>query len=343
MKDSLTWPASNRIAAGAHALSSLRLLSLSALTLLVGALHQVADAATPSYPQHALTWTVAFPAGSATDQLARVLAEHVGKQAGQAIVVENKPGANGTLGTSSAAKAAADGYSFLIATSTTHAANASLYRKLPYDPIKDFTPVSRLAEIPFIMLVNPAVPADTAEKFVAHARANPDKMAWGSGSSGSLIPGQALVSANKLVLAHIPYKGVQPAMTDAIGGTIQLVFGDLASGVPQVKAGKLRALAVTSAKPHPMLPGVPPLSTVVPGFEMTAWFAMYAPAGTPEPIVAKMNQWVRNALNDKALQQKLAQSGFGLTPSTPAELGLFAAKETLKWAKAVQASGIVAE
>jgi tripartite-type tricarboxylate transporter receptor subunit TctC len=319
-------------------LLSLALVSLPVLAATKG------EALPVGYPQRSFNWIVPFPAGSATDQLARVVAEYVGKAAGQAIVIDNKPGANGTLGTGTAAKAAPDGYNFLIATSTTHAANASLYRKLPYDPIKDFTPVTRLAEIPFIMLVNPSVPADTAEKFVAYVKANPDKLAWGSGSSGSLIPGHALVHANKLVMAHIPYKGVQPAMTDAMGGTIQLVFGDLASGVPQVKAGKLRALAVTSGKEHPMLPGVPPMTkSVVPGFEMTAWFAMYAPAGTPEPLVVKMNQWVRAALGDKGVQAKLALSGFELTPGTPSELGLFAAKETLKWAKAVQTAGIVAE
>lgn len=296
------------------------------------------------YPQRPLNWIVPFPAGSATDQLARVVAEHVSKSTGQAIVVDNKPGANGTLGSGTASKAAPDGYNFLVATSTTHAANASLYRRLPYDPIKDFVPVTRLAEIPFIMLAHPAVPADTADKLVAHIKANPDKLAWGSGSSGSLIPGHAFVHAHKLQMIHVPYKGVQPAMTDAMGGQIQLVFGDLASGVPQVKAGKLRALAVTSAKEHPMLPGVPPMGKgAAPGFEMTAWFAMYAPAGTPEPVVAKMNQWVRAALADKGVQAKLAPSGFELTPSTPAELGVFAAKETVKWAKAVQAAGIAPE
>jgi tripartite-type tricarboxylate transporter receptor subunit TctC len=311
---------------------------------LVGSSAHAAPESSKPWPQRALSWIVPFPAGSATDQMARVLAEHVSRSAGQPVVVDNKPGANGSLGTGAAAKAAPDGYNFLIATSTTHAANASLYRRLPYDPIKDFTPISRLAEIPFIMLVNPAVPADTAEKFVAYAKANPDKLAWGSGSSGSLIPGQAFVHAHKLQMIHVPYKGVQPAMTDAMGGQIQLVFGDLASGVPQVKAGKLRALAVTSAKEHPMLPGVPPMSRgAAPGFEMTAWFAMYAPAGTPEPVLARMNQWVRAALNDKAVQAKLAPSGFELTPSTPAELGVFAAKETLKWAKAVQAAGITPE
>ena len=295
------------------------------------------------YPDHPITFVVPFPAGSATDQLARVLAEHVGRAAGQTVIIENKPGANGTIGTAAAAKAPADGHSFLIATSTTHAANASLYRKLPYDPIKDFAPVSRLAEIPFVMLVHPSVPADTAQKFVAHVKSNPDKLAWGSGSSGSLIPGHALVSANGLRMTHVPYKGVQPAMTDTIGGQTQLVFADFSSGLPQVKAGKLRALAVTSAAEHPMLPGVPPMSVVVPGFEMTAWFAMYAPAAAPAAAVSQMNQWVRAALADPAVKAKLAPSGFGLTPSSPQELGLFAAKETLKWAKAVQAAAIQPE
>ncbi|MFY8117518.1 MAG: Bug family tripartite tricarboxylate transporter substrate binding protein [Roseateles sp.] len=317
------------------------MLGVAALALPVMAADK---SAASNWPQRNLTWIVPFPAGSATDQMARVLAEQVSKAAGQAIVVDNKPGANGTLGTAHAAKAAADGYSFLIATSTTHAANASLYRRLPYDPIKDFTPVSRLAEIPFVMLTHPAVPADTPEKLVAHIKANPDKLAWGSGSSGSLIPGHAFVNAHKLQMIHVPYKGVQPAMTDALGGQIQLVFADLASATPQVKAGKLRALAVTSAKEHPMLPGVPPMNRgAVPGFEMTAWFAMYAPAGTPEPVLAKMNQWVRAALSDKTLQAKLAPGGFELTPSSPAELGLFAAKETLKWAKAVKSAGITPE
>ncbi|WP_157271580.1 Bug family tripartite tricarboxylate transporter substrate binding protein [Azohydromonas aeria] len=295
------------------------------------------------YPERPVTFVVPFPAGSATDQVARVLAEHIGRAAGQSVIVDNKPGANGTIGTAAAAKLSADGHGFLIATSTTHAANASLYRRLPYDPIKDFAPVARLAEIPFVMLVNPGVPAETAQQFVAHVKAHPDKLAWGSGSSGSLIPGHALVSANGLRMTHVPYKGVQPAMTDTLGGQTQLVFADFSSGLPQVKAGKLRAMAVTSAAPHPMLPGVPPLSVVVPGFEMTAWFAMYAPAATPPAAVEQMNRWVRAALADPAVKAKLEPSGFNLTPSTPAELGLFAAKETVKWAKAVQSANIQPE
>jgi len=324
-------------------LRSVHSARLAARLLVAAGLLLVGLAQAAAYPQRSINWLVAFPAGSATDQLARVLAEHIARQAGQAIVIENKPGANGLLGSAAAAKAAPDGYSFFIATSTTHAANASLYRKLPYDPIKDFAPVARLAEIPFVMLVNPAVPADSLAGFVGHARAHPNQLAWGSGSSGSLIPGHALVSANKLALTHVPYKGVQPAMTDTIGGTIQLVFADLASAVPQVRAGKLRALAVTSARPHAMLPAVPPLAQAVPGFEMTAWFAIYAPAGTPEPVLAQMNKWVRAALADAGVRQRLTLAGFELTPSTPAELGLFAAKETLKWAKAVQAAGLQPE
>ena len=315
-------------------------LTLGALAFAGGAFAQQAPA---GYPQRTINFLVPFPAGSATDQMARVLGEYIGKATRQPVIVDNKPGANGTLGTAAAAKMPADGYNFLIATSTTHAANASLYRRLPYDPIKDFTPVSQLAEIPFVMLVHPSVQADTAAKFVALVRANPDKFAWGSGSSGSLIPGHALVSANNLQMLHAPYKGVQPAMTDAMGGQIQLVFGDLASAAPQVKAGKLRALAVTSTAEHPILPGVPPMSTVVPGFELTAWFAIYAPAGTPEPVVQKMNQWVRAALADPAVKAKLGPLGFRFTPSSPQELGVFAAKETVKWAKAVTNAKIVPE
>ncbi len=317
------------------------LLGLAACAAAGSALAQTAAAA--PWPQRGIGFVVPFPAGSATDQVARLLGEQVSRAAGQSVIVDNKPGANGTIGTAAAAKAAPDGYTFLVATSTTHAANASLYRKLPYDPIKDFVPVSRLAEIPFVMLVHPAVPAQTLAAFVAHGRANPDKMAWGSGSSGSLIPGHALLSANQIVMTHVPYKGVQPAMTDAMGGQIQLVFGDLASSLPQVKAGKLRALAVTSAAEHPMLPGIPPMSKAVPGFELTAWFAIYAPAGTPDAVVGKMNQWVRAALADPGVRGKLEASGFRLTPSSPPELGLFAAKETLKWAKAVQAAAIAPE
>ena len=323
----------------ARRLLARRLLAATATVLALTSTAAMAQ----TYPAKPITFIVPFPAGSATDLVARVLAEHVGKSAGQTVVVENKAGANGTIGTAAAAKAPADGYSFVIATSTTHAANASLYRKLPYDPIKDFTPVSQLAEIPFVMLVHPSVPADTAVKFVAHAKANPDKLAWGHGSSGSLIPGNALVTANKLTMVAVPYKGVPPAVADALGNQVQLVFADISTALPQVRAGKLRALAVTSAAEHPLLPGVPPLSGVVPGFEMNSWFAMYAPAGTPEPVVKTMNQWVRAALNDASNQSRLTAAGFRLTPGSPAELGLFTAKETIKWGKAVMAAGIVPE
>ena len=318
-----------------------RTLALSVGLVLLSS--TVLHAHAQTYPAKPITFIVPFPAGSATDLMARILAEHIGKSAGQTIVVDNKAGANGTIGTAAAAKAAADGYTFVIATSTTHAANASLYRKLPYDPIKDFTPVSQLSDIPFVMLVHPSVPADTAQKFVTYAQANPNKLAWGHGSSGSLIPGNALVTTNKLNMVAVPYKGVQPAVADALGNQVQMVFADIANALPQVKAGKLKALAVTSAAEHPLLPGVSPLSSVVPGFEMNSWFAMYAPTGTPEPVVKKMNDWVRAALKDPGIQSKLNTSGFRLTPSSPAELGVFTAKETIKWAKAVTAAGIIPE
>ncbi|WP_240635937.1 Bug family tripartite tricarboxylate transporter substrate binding protein [Caldimonas tepidiphila] len=312
--------------------------------LLGGAMSAVGAApAGEAWPQKSVTLVVPFPAGSATDQLARVLGEQLQKELKQPFVIDNKAGANGSIGTAAAAKAAPDGYTLLVATSTTHAANASLYRRLPYDPIKDFAPVSRLAQIPFVMLVNPQLPAAKPQELVALIQKNPGKYSWGSGSSGSLIPGHALVSANKLDMVHVPYKGVPPAIMDTIGNTIQLVFADTANAVPQVKAGKLKALAVTSSREHPMLPGVPPMSTVVPGFEMTAWFALYAPAGTPPEIIQRLNRSVQRALAEPAAREKLAPSGFELGTGSPDELGLFAAKETLKWAKAVKSAGITPE
>ncbi|WKB51440.1 Bug family tripartite tricarboxylate transporter substrate binding protein [Eleftheria terrae] len=323
-------------------LSSRRRLLRSAAVLLAS-LGLLPAVQAQSWPQRPVTLVVPFPPGSATDVLARVLAEQMTRSLGQPVIVENKAGANGMIGTAMAAKAAPDGHTLLVATSTTHAANASLYRRLSYDPIKDFTPVTRLAQIPFVMLANPQVPAQTAAALVAHVRQNPGKLAWGSGSSGSLIPGHAFVTANRLDMLHVPYKGVPPAIMDAVGGSIQLVFGDLSTAVPQVKGGKLRALAVTSAAPHPMLPGIPPLSSVVPGFEMTAWFALYAPAGTPPALVQKINQAAAAGLRSPAAQQKLAPGGFEVTVGTPEELGLFAAKETVKWAKAVKQAGIAPE
>lgn len=323
-------------------LSSRRRLLRSAAVLLAS-LGLLPGVQAQSWPQRPVTLVVPFPPGSATDVLARVLAEQMTRSLGQPVIVENKAGANGMIGTAMAAKAAPDGHTLLVATSTTHAANASLYRRLSYDPIKDFTPVTRLAQIPFVMLANPQVPAQTAAALVAHVRQNPGKLAWGSGSSGSLIPGHAFVTANRLDMLHVPYKGVPPAIMDAVGGSIQLVFGDLSTAVPQVKGGKLRALAVTSAAPHPMLPGIPPLSSVVPGFEMTAWFALYAPAGTPPALVQKINQAAAAGLRSPAAQQKLAPGGFEVTVGTPEELGLFAAKETVKWAKAVKQAGIAPE
>lgn len=296
-----------------------------------------------TWPTKLVTLIVPFPAGSATDQLARVLAEQLRKDLGQPVVIDNKPGANGSIGTAAAAKASKDGQTFLVATSTTHAANASLFRKLPYDPIKDFAPVTRLAQIPFVVLINPNVPARDLRELVAYARANPGKLAWGSGSSGSLIPGHALASANQLEMVHVPYKGIPPALMDAIGNTIQMVSADVATAQPHVSAGKLRALAVTSAQPHPMLPGVPPLATVVPGFEMTAWFALYAPAGTDPAVIARANAAVAAALKNPAVASKLAPSGFEVVTSSPDELGLYAAKETIKWAKAVKAANIAPE
>jgi tripartite-type tricarboxylate transporter receptor subunit TctC len=296
------------------------------------------------WPERPVTLIVPFPAGSATDLLARTLSEELTKALGQTFIVENKAGANGTIGATSAANAKPDGYTFLVATSTTHAANASLFKKLQYDPIKDFSPVSRLAEIPFVLLTNLEVPATSAGMLASYIRANPGKISWGSGSSGSQLPGFAFASMSGLDVVHVPYKGVPPALLDTIGNVIQFTFADLATALPQIKAGKLRPLGVTSAQAHPLLPSVPALTaTVMPGFEMTAWFALYAPASVNQRIITALNKAVQDAMALQKVQTRLSPSGFTAKTSSPQELGLFAAKETVKWAKAVSQAGIIPE
>ena len=313
------------------------ILSLSVLALAIAAPFGQVSAA--DWPTRTVTMVVPFPAGSATDTLARIVAEQLQAKLGQSVVVDNRAGANGTIGTASAVRAD-DGHTLLMATSTTHAANASLYTQLPYDPVADFKPITRVAQIPFVMLVHPSVPASTSQEFVAYAQANPGKMAWGSGSSGSLIPGHALVTANNLDITHAQYRGVQPAVTDALGNTIQLVFADVASATPHIAAGTLRPLAVTSANPHPSMPDVPPLSRVVPDFEMTAWFALYATNSVPDAAIGRVNEAVHAILSDSAVQERLAPVGFEVTLSSPDELSAFAASETQKWAEAVKSAGI---
>ena len=296
-----------------------------------------------TYPNKPVKVVVPFGAGSATDTVARQVGQLLSEALGQQFIVDNKPGANGTIGAEFVAKAAPDGYTLIMSTNTPHAANPSLMKKINYDPVKDFAPVGRVANIPFVLVVNNDIPAKSLNELIELVRREPGKYSYASGSSGSIISGAALASGAKIDLLHVPYKSIPPGLTDVIGGQVSMIFADLVTGLPQIRAGKVRALAVTSAEPSSLLPNVPPMGGVVKGFELVAWFALFAPANTPADIVRKLNAEVVKALARQDIRDKLAASGLTVQTSTPEELGAFQQSEIVKWAKLVKDAGIQPE
>ncbi len=296
-----------------------------------------------SYPNKPVKVVVPFGAGSATDTVARQVGQILSEALGQPFIVDNKAGANGSIGAEFVAKAAPDGYTLIMSTNTPHAANPSLMKKINYDPVRDFAPIARIANIPFVLVLNNDIPAKTLPELIELVRKNPGKYSYASGSSGSIISGAALASGAKIDLLHVPYKSIPPGLTDVIGGQVSMIFADLVTGLPQIKAGKVRALAVTSADTSPMLPNVPPMAGAVKGFELVAWFALFAPANTPVDIVKTLNTEVVKALARQEIRDKLAAAGLSVQTSTPEQLGTFQKAEIAKWAAMVRDAGIQPE
>ncbi|QKV52695.1 Bug family tripartite tricarboxylate transporter substrate binding protein [Comamonas antarctica] len=296
------------------------------------------------YPAKALTFVVPFAAGSATDQIARALGQYVTQETGQAVVVENKGGASGMLAAQGVARAAPDGYTVLITTNTTHAANEHLYKKLPYDPVKDFAPVTGLGKGGQVLVVSAASPHKSVKDLVAYAKANPGKLSFGSGSSSSRMAGEMLKQLAGVDLLHVPYKSNPLALTDLMGGQIDLMITDVSTGLPQVQAGKLKALGFSTQERSSMLPDVPTIEQAgVKGYNMGYWFAAYLPAGTPPQLVSQLS-----TLLGKAVESKQAASFYSLSGTTrwhgsPEELARFQAEETAKWGKVIKAAGIEPE
>jgi len=287
---------------------------------------------------------VPFSAGSATDQLARAIGAAVQQKIGQPVIVDNRPGANGIIGAEYVAKSAPDGYTILIGTNTTNAANQHLYRKIPYDPIKDFTPISALGRGGQILVVHPAVHAETLGEFIALAKANPGKMTYGSGSASSHVAAEKLLHMADIRLLHVPYKSNPPAISDLLAGQINMMVTDMATGLPLVKSGKLRALGVSSRTRSPLLPNVPTIAEAgVPGYEATYWFAAFAPAGTPANIVAGLGKLVRDAAQSSAASSFFKSTGTEIFTTNPEELAQFTAQESAKWKAAIQTAGIQPE
>ena len=296
------------------------------------------------FPSKSITFVVPFAAGSATDQIARAIGQSVSEQAKQSVVIDNKPGASGFLAAQQVAKAAPDGYTVLVTTNTTHAANEHLFKAMPYDPVKDFAPLTLLGKGGQIMIVNPKVEAKTVMEFVALAKKNPGKLTFGSGSSSSRIAGELLQQMAGIQILHVPYKSNPLAVTDLLGGQIDMMITDTATGLPQVKAGKVRALGVTAKTRSPLAPDVPTLDEAgVKGYEMGYWFAAYAPAKTPPAVVQKLNAMLVAASKSAAAKSFYEGTGTEPATSTPEELAKFQAAESQKWSRIIKAANIQPE
>lgn len=297
-----------------------------------------------AYPAKPITFVVPFAAGSATDQLARALGQSITTDTKQAVVVDNKAGASGMLAAQNVAKSAPDGYTVLITSNTTHAANEHLYKKLSYDPVKDFAPLTALAKGSQVMVVSVNSPYKTVGDVLAKAKAEPGKLAFGSGSSSSRVAGELFKQMAGVELLHVPYKSNPLAITDLLGGQIDLMITDTSTGVPQVKGGKLRALGVSTMQRTALLPDVPTIDEAgVKGYDMGYWFAAYAPAGTPPAVVKRLRELLVAGTASPAAKTFFDNSGSVPFTTTPEGLAKFQASETEKWGRVIKAAGIEAE
>jgi tripartite-type tricarboxylate transporter receptor subunit TctC len=302
-----------------------------------------ASAQAAGYPNRPVRLVVPFVAGGTTDIFARLVGERLAQSLGQQFIIDNRGGAGGNIGADAVAKADPDGYTLVMGTVGTHAINASLYAKMPYDPLTDFAPVAYVAGVPNLLVVNSKnVKATTVQDFIAEAKASPRKLNMASSGNGTSIhlSGELFKQMAGVDMPHVPYRGSGPAINDLVGGQVDVMFDNLPSSIEQVRAGNLRAIAVTSAQRSPAIPDKPTLAeSGLPGFEATSWFAMFAPKGTPTEITAKLNQEVRKALEDPGVAKRFADLGGEIRPMSPDELMAYVRSEREKWAKVVTASG----
>jgi tripartite-type tricarboxylate transporter receptor subunit TctC len=299
----------------------------------------VAEAQT--WPSRPIKMIVGFAAGGSTDVTARLIAQALSDRFGQQVVVENRGGAGGNIGADAVAKAEPDGYTLLLTTSTTHATNPSLYRSLPFDVQRDFTPISLTAFIPNLLVVNPSVPAATVDELVAYAKANPDKLTYGSAGNGSSqhLSAELFKSLAGIRMTHAPYRGGAPAVTDLLSGNIQVLFAPLVEVLQHVEGGKLRALGITTAKRSPLLPSAPAIGERLPGYEVALWNGLLGPAGLPAAITERLNKETVSALRSDDVRAKLAQQGSEPVGNSPGEFRAFIASELPKWKTLVEISG----
>ena len=323
-----------------HGATAIALLAVSA-----GALAATAEPSTANYPNHPIRLICPFAPGGGTDLTARAIALKLTEAWGQPVIVDNRAGANGTIGVDLATKAPPDGYT-LTMISSSHSVNASLYKNLPYDLVRDLAPITQATSQPYALVVNPNVPAKSVKELIALAKTKPEGLTYGSSGLGGLshLSGALFASLAGIKLVHVPYKGGNPALNDVIAGQIQMLFSTLLQADTQLKAGRVRALAVTTRKRSPAAPEIPTMQEAgVPGYEVAGWYGVLAPAKTPKPLIDKLNAEIVRALKSPDIQNRLAADGSEAIGSTPAEFGAHIKSEVAKWAKVTRDAGIKAE
>jgi tripartite-type tricarboxylate transporter receptor subunit TctC len=296
------------------------------------------------YPTRPVHWVVGYPAGGTTDIIARLVGQWLSERLRQQFIIENKPGAGNNIGTQAVINAPPDGYTVLLV-NPANAINATLYQKLPFNFLRDTAPVGGIMRVPNVMEVNPAVPAKTVAEFITYAKANPGKINWASSGNGTSVhlSGELFKIMTGVDLTHVPYRGAAPALTDLISGTVHVMFDNMPSSLPHIKAGTLRALAVTTAQRSSVLPDVPTVSETVPGYEASAFFGMAVPKGTPPEIIEKLNKEINAGLQNERVKARLADLGGSLIPRTPEEFGKVVAEETEKWANVIRTGNVPLE
>lgn len=326
---------------GRIASTAFSILLATSLLLMGGA-----NANAQEWPSKPIRWIVPFPPGGAMDVIARALADKSSKSLGQAIIVENKPGAGGNIGAELVARSDADGYTMII-TSIGMATNKFLYPKLPYDPVKDFSPVSLVAVVPNVLVTNATQPnVKTVSDVIANAKAQPGRLTYASAGNGTSIhlAGEVFTSLAKIDMQHIPYKGSGPAVTDLIGGQVNYMFDSITSAKPHIASGKIRAIGLTTTKRSKSLPGVPTIAeSGLPGYDVTPWFAVFVPSGTPAPIIKKLNKALVSSLESPEIKEKFENIGAEPVGSSPEETAKYLNKEIERWGKVISTNGIKAD
>jgi tripartite-type tricarboxylate transporter receptor subunit TctC len=311
------------------------------LTALVGlSVLLLGPSSAADYPSRPVRLLVGASAGGTTDTMARAIAEPLSSQFGEPVLVENRPGAGGNLAAEAVARSNPDGYTLLVSF-TSHTINATLYPKLPFDPVADFTPIAMISTVPSLLVGNPKIPAQNLKELIALAKAKPDSLTMAIGGIGSSLhlAGDRFKMMADVKIVNVPYKGTAPALTDVLGGQVDLMFISVVTGTAQVRAGNLRAYGVTSAARQPSFPDIPAIGEVVPGFESQAWFGVFGPAKLPDEIVGKLNRAVVSALNDERMREQLLREGAHPAALTPVEFAAFVREDIERWAPVVKSSG----